>query len=117
RFRIADRFMTAHYRVDGCFAFRLQTGDAGSCIGKFTSKLLGFESLFSVLTGGTIALAREAFGLLEETLERGFELARDLAQTFGDCGLRQYSARSRLDLAFRGAASGKPFSVRFFRSS
>ena len=68
-----------------------------------------------MLARGTIAFAREALGLLRESLQRGFELACDLAQPLGDRRLRKQFAACCFDLDFRGGRRRESFGVRLFR--
>src|SRR5690349_1661355 len=77
RFGVADGFVTAYDRINSGFAFRMQARHASTRFDELVRESLSFELSFGVLAGGTIAFAREPFGLLRETLERGRELARD----------------------------------------
>jgi hypothetical protein len=61
---VTNCFVTTHNSVDSRLAFRLKFGNTRSRVAELTSKPLGFELSFRVLTCGSIAFARQTFGLL-----------------------------------------------------
>src|SRR5689334_18525011 len=97
-FSIADCFMSAHNRVDSDLAFGLKCSDLRSRFAKLTSKPLGFDFSFSVLTCGSITFAREAFRLLRQTFQRRFELTCNLSESLSDGCLRQKFRSGTFDL-------------------
>ena len=73
-----------------------------------------FELSFGVLCGGAIAFAGQTFRLLRKSFERVFELPRDLAHTFGDCGLRKQLGACVFDLRFGRRRACEFLCVRLF---
>jgi len=80
--------VSADDSIDRRFTLGLQPGNAATRILEVARNLFRFEFSFGVLAGGAIAFTRQTFRLLSEAFECAFELASNLANTFGDCRLR-----------------------------
>ena len=86
-FGVADGFVTANNRVDGHLTFCLQLRDPCPRVAEFAHISFRFDLSLGVLARRAITFAREAFGLLRQAFERGFELPCDFANSFGDRSL------------------------------
>src|SRR5205085_12375793 len=117
RFSIADCFMAANNSVDSGLTLGLKCCDTRARIRKLTSESIGFDLSFGVLAGGSIALARETLRLLRQTLERDFEMTRNLSESLGNGGLGKKFGAGAFDLDLRRVSSGEFLRVRLFSSA
>ena len=69
-----------------------------------------------MLAGSAFAFARQTFSLLRQTLQRAFELSRNLAHSFGDGGLREQISARAFNFNFSSVGAGKFPGVRLFSS-